>query len=682
MNGFVSVYMGIYGGGGPVTPTTAVVTVQAVTAARMVPAAVHADVYSGGSVLAAGDWHNAQILWNMGESGVHFVTDPRLGTIHDVGLKQRGYNAGYVYDTAGTYTIQATITDNAGTAASDTENVTVVADTRTNYYFDATLGNDANVGSQASPKQTWSHAMSLAGNSVGLYFKRGEVFNVTASTTINAKSNLLISAYGTGAKPVINWSAANPGTETTILIFGNTGGSCENCGVEHLTIRVPLAIATVNVKWCTPTEMKNSFFRDVDVEGSINGNAPHNAYNMNSTAVIPNGAGLIWIGCTHGDLRDYGWVGACDRVVILGCNNGTSRDESIFRLLSNKVSTGCEIMWADFDYQNRAGLGSPFKDTIRLGWCVYDYLGQSEFVAGTMEIGFSTSTPAPAFAQDTDYVRVEECFISGGNNGSFLWGQRTANVFVCNCMIDELQDSARGIEPNDEDPANYGGTLPGVQNVVMVNNTIRRYHSRRMYGSRMTNNLNQNGVNTGWVFDNNLLLIPQTAYAAPFNANYATEMHQIIEEATFSTWKRNVMEDQGASTVVMRRYPPNSGSGATTYTFAQLNATTMAGGTNAVEDHDPNLWTAVNSWRPPSIYTVVQVTAAPYPGVTRDYTGSNRPVSGTWYAGCTDAIVNTGAVDGTVGCRLRYYGTVGSRIIYDGPVGSRLSYEGTVGREG
>src|SRR5207302_4942331 len=69
------------------------------------------------SVVHSGNPLTTKYHWNFGDVG---------GKYNDL----TGWNAGHVYDDAGTYTITLSVTDSSGNVASATQQVTVIADNR------------------------------------------------------------------------------------------------------------------------------------------------------------------------------------------------------------------------------------------------------------------------------------------------------------------------------------------------------------------------------------------------------------------------------------------------------------------------------------------------------------------------------------------------------------------------
>ena len=88
-----------------------------------------------------------------------------------------------------------------------------------NYYFSSTQGDDSRTAAQAqNPNTPWksvarmNQLLSSAAPGTALLLKRGDSFDgaLVFGTSGNASSPITVSAYGTGAKPVINGFASNP----------------------------------------------------------------------------------------------------------------------------------------------------------------------------------------------------------------------------------------------------------------------------------------------------------------------------------------------------------------------------------------------------------------------------------------------------------------------------------------
>jgi PKD repeat protein len=146
------------------------------------------------SVLGAGELVQSNLLWNFGDSsGAHNT----LG----------GFNASHVYANAGTYTVTLTVTNINGKSSTASAKIVIAADTRTKIYVNSVSGNDSNNGlTQATAVKTAARATALLGNDVEVLFACGQTFNMTTAMNLSY-SNVLLGSYGSGAQPVLNFTA-------------------------------------------------------------------------------------------------------------------------------------------------------------------------------------------------------------------------------------------------------------------------------------------------------------------------------------------------------------------------------------------------------------------------------------------------------------------------------------------
>jgi PKD repeat protein len=133
--------------------------------------------------------------WNFGDSDDQYNTLP-------------GWNAAHIYDSPGTYTIKLRVTDQNGKQTVDSTHVTVTAAKRKMIYV-AGNGDDSNPGTQDRPIRSASKASQLMnkGNAAVL-FKRGGTYDVSNPIEVE-DPNILLSAYGSGSTPVLNWTGGD-----------------------------------------------------------------------------------------------------------------------------------------------------------------------------------------------------------------------------------------------------------------------------------------------------------------------------------------------------------------------------------------------------------------------------------------------------------------------------------------
>jgi hypothetical protein len=180
----------------PVTTGTTGAPVPVITALSTsiaVNQAIHVNAVTS-SILNSGTPLTARYTWDFGDPAGKYN-------------KLEGFNAAHAYDTAGTYTIKLSITNEAGKTAVATRTITVSGNSRRKIYV-SSLGSDSNNGSSSSsPVRTAARADQLLSNSgnTEVLFRRGDQFTLTGSFVTHG-NNVVIGAYGTGNRPQLNIS--------------------------------------------------------------------------------------------------------------------------------------------------------------------------------------------------------------------------------------------------------------------------------------------------------------------------------------------------------------------------------------------------------------------------------------------------------------------------------------------
>src|SRR5205823_10238829 len=106
-----------------------------------------------------------------------------------------------------TYTIKLTITNALGKSSVASQQVTIGADNRRVIYVDSSNGNDNNGGtSQSSAIRSLAKASTMVRDNTEILFRRGQTF-ASGAAFMTPYTNVLIGAYGSGAKPIINQSS-------------------------------------------------------------------------------------------------------------------------------------------------------------------------------------------------------------------------------------------------------------------------------------------------------------------------------------------------------------------------------------------------------------------------------------------------------------------------------------------
>ncbi|MBN1600014.1 MAG: PKD domain-containing protein [Chitinispirillaceae bacterium] len=156
---------------------------------------------------------------------------------------KRGFNAAYVYETPGIYTVTLTVIDTLGQTDTDEITIEVLERDGTTYYVDSQSGSDNYDGlsplSSDANKGPWKTAdKAFTEMATDLYkpgdqilFNRGQSFELTASEIIPGawpSWGYMFGAYGKGPKPVIQYRGEN----NAIVIHQYSIGLAHVCFVD------------------------------------------------------------------------------------------------------------------------------------------------------------------------------------------------------------------------------------------------------------------------------------------------------------------------------------------------------------------------------------------------------------------------------------------------------------------
>ena len=171
------------------------------------------------STLGAGTAIDANYQWNFGDTHGAFNTLP-------------GFNAAHIYNTPGTYPITLTVTNYLHQSSTVSMNITISPDTRRLIYVDSVHGSDNNSAlTPGSAIRTATRASQLVNNNTEVLFDRGETFNLAQTFKLNYK-NVMVTAYGSGALPVINYTLLVSGG----VIFSTNSGSAVGVTLSNVNI--------------------------------------------------------------------------------------------------------------------------------------------------------------------------------------------------------------------------------------------------------------------------------------------------------------------------------------------------------------------------------------------------------------------------------------------------------------
>ncbi|UCD74048.1 MAG: right-handed parallel beta-helix repeat-containing protein [Phycisphaerales bacterium] len=179
------------------------------------PFAVH--VHALNSHLGVGDSLTARYMWDFGDPNGRFNT-------------LVGWNAAHIYDHPGRYLITLTVTNERGRSSKTRVEVTVAPDDRRRVFISAE-GDDSNPGTSPDiPLRTFAGAMRRLHHGTTVLFRRGDMFDVSASVEVGWR-NWVLMAYGDDPHPpVLRW-VGDPGWAAMI---GMDAASCRDAVVDGL----------------------------------------------------------------------------------------------------------------------------------------------------------------------------------------------------------------------------------------------------------------------------------------------------------------------------------------------------------------------------------------------------------------------------------------------------------------
>jgi PKD repeat protein len=199
------------------------------TMTGMAPYAVHVDALN--SLVGGGSELTARYLWSFGDA----TEETKYNVLE-------GWGGAHIYHAPGTYTVTLEITNELGATESTTTSVNILPDTRQNIYISAT-GNDVNDGlTEGTAIRSVTRIQELMGNNRAFLFSRGETHDFSAlQLTIEGVENVILGAYGVGAKPIIMGPAYDPSAQLTLIsvISLPSGQPTRNLTIRDLQFRTP-----------------------------------------------------------------------------------------------------------------------------------------------------------------------------------------------------------------------------------------------------------------------------------------------------------------------------------------------------------------------------------------------------------------------------------------------------------
>ena len=274
-------------------------------------------------------FHNLDYIWTFGDTGAASDKVENLPTIwNDLNIAY-GKEVSHVYTAPGTYTVTVTVYEQNGTlVGTDSLSVTVAAADSLWTGTDVVLVNAAGQGDPAYPGATivnsWNAAMTEIGNGNNtkmVLLRRGETYAASAGLQMTGGNapNVYIGTYGSGARPVVTFSAS--GSYISSTVFAGFYSSFD----ENVVLQGIEFVGPWNVEDETGTSLKFADFKQESRETVIVDDCVLRGFAIGVALRVDNGGynfGL-YVNNTHiTDWKDYGifcgdnWN---QKIAVLGC---------------------------------------------------------------------------------------------------------------------------------------------------------------------------------------------------------------------------------------------------------------------------------------------------------------------------------------------------------------------------
>lgn len=487
---------------GPIDPgpgdPVPVITFPEVDAPRMAPHTVFVHATNSSLGNPTYRWQRCRFEWNFGDSSpTQTTTDPRTGAAVDLNSEQQGFNAAYVYERPGTYTITLRMTNEAGRVATVQAPVVILSDNRAVRYVDSVSGNDANDG--AAPDRAWQNAATAFGRTTSnmkILFKRGQTFSVTSELNIGTRENLMVGAYGDGAKPRLLWQG---GTGSLTMIKVSSYAS--NIIVDGLQLDSTLPLSANNKTSGVSVSGRNTTVRDCGF-GEL-----YHFVSQTSNPYCVLSQNLTGGRCQS---QHYVFAGGED-IILLGCRTLRSEAEHPIRVLpKNGVSAQrVNYSFSQFDQEGHNGKGPLRYQAVQYGM-VY----RSALINGETNIGHDD--------YDVDYIVIDQTRFSDYNGGQALILKHNAMNLMLRNNSFEVRYGYRMAIATRKDPT-YSG-LYGIRNVDLIDNVFQAFD--RTQNSPLVSLSNSGFDIEGLVFRGNRFIVG-SGYTSTFLLVY--ELSDIVE---------------------------------------------------------------------------------------------------------------------------------------------------------
>ncbi len=305
-------------------PPSPVITAMATRG--QAPFAVH--VHALNTTLNAGDQSTARYEWTFGDPSGRYNA-------------LVGWNAAHIYDVPGTYTVSLKVTNQNREVATRTLQVIIDPPVRTAIYISPS-GSDTNSGtSPGAPLRTLDRAQDFMGDNKAFHLQRGATFNGSGLSTGN--QNVLISAYGSGADPVIRFQSSTPYTKIIQVKDAARNVVIENITFDSIFTPSNTIVRGMEVRGTNVTVRNCRFLKVSDAINTGGGGAFGLLTQDNICAAI--GSYYIWIqGSDHTHLGNVVAESVDEHNMRLG---GASRVLIAYNDLTNADKSSIWCMLGD-----------------------------------------------------------------------------------------------------------------------------------------------------------------------------------------------------------------------------------------------------------------------------------------------------------------------------------------------
>jgi PKD repeat protein len=534
------------------------------------------NVRATSSSVGTGSPITANYQWDFGDPGSQYNQLP-------------GFNASHVYDNPGTYTIKLTVTNEAGKTSTVSQQLTIGADNRRVIYVDSSIGNDSNDGSSPSSAiRSLAKAASLVRDNTEVLFHRGLTFASTAAF-LTPYTNVLIGAYGSGAKPLINQTSRINGSVLFSVQEFSVGIT-----IQDLTLDMAIQANDPYNQQGLPDGVRP---RGTDVTID-NLTFLHVQYAVNANSGV---VGLTVKNSDSPNLQGiqgyFLWSQGRDTVVL---NNTVANSIHEHNL---RTSGADEALIADNNFTNNDG-----KGCIEIHDAAYAWIDGNSVTGGDIRVGPLGLWNEP-LTSATDYAVIQGNHIENSLVNVFPGSHHIA-------IRDNIihRDAPRLVDVRGSNPTGRQSS-----DILIVNNTGIDYATNGSF-------VYVENHTPGIVMDNNLFIAPHLVVNGGGTAGvYVNES----DLSSFSEIRGNVWAVPASISLWAQsgiNYVGSSYVQAGYRTAAEWNA--LAGVSTDFFSNTP-----INGSYAPSGSSLAANADTAVAGVFTDYYGNARPTSGKWTAG-------------------------------------------------